>query len=291
MASALFKKVLIATNLGPVVDSFIACFTDLKSLGVEEVILAHALPPETNKVPGDPIDISSPDNRLDQQAKLLRDKGVKVQPMIVAGPAGTAILELADRHNVGLVVVGTREETEQGRSLLGCTSYSVLHETVKPTLILPATKKVNDASQTDGSCLNHILFPTDFSETSEHAFLYVESLASTFPCEVTLYHVHDKNRIDPYLRDRLPEFDKVDRGRMERMKAHLEFNKSGQCNVDLAYGIPAQKILHLARSGKYSLMIIGTQGRGYIPEIHFGSTANAVARHAPINVLFVPMPR
>jgi len=289
MAASLFERILLATDLGSVVDRFTNCFPDLKALGTKEILLVHALPHCSGQVPGECIEEKEDKEikeKLENQAKLLENTGVSVKPMVVSGPAGTAILELADKEAISLVVVGTRQDVSKGRSLLGCTSYSVLHETVKPTLIIPLDNKNEEES-----CLTHILHPTDFSETAEHAFLYVEALAAVSKCKVTLYHVHDKTRIDPYLRDRLPEFDKIDRERMERLKAHLEFNQAGTCKVELAYGIPAQKILNAAKKGDYSLIVMGTQGRGFIPEIHLGSTANAIARHAPLSVLFVPLPR
>ncbi len=287
MAASLFERILLATDLGSIVERFIGCFPDLKALGTKEVILVHALPHCSGQVPGECLEEEESKGKLDKQAKILESTGVSVKPMVVSGPAGTAILELADKESISLVVVGTRQDVRKGRSLLGCTSYSVLHETVKPTLIIPLEKRDRE----EDNCLTHILHPTDFSETAEHAFLYVEALAAVSKCKVTLYHVHDKTRIDPYLRDMLPEFDKIDRERMERLKAHLEFNQAGTCKVELAYGIPAQKILHTAKRGDYSLIVMGTQGRGFIPEIHLGSTANAIARHAPLSVLFVPLPR
>lgn len=286
MAASLFERILLATDLGSIVDRFTWCFPDLSALGTKEVILVHALPHCNGQVPGQCLDEKEYKDKLNEQAKVLESSGVSVRPSVVSGPAGTAILELADKESISLVVVGTRQEVSKGRSMLGCTSYSVLHETTKPTLIIPTEKK----KDTD-SCLTHILYPTDFSETAEHAFLYVEALAAVSKCNITLYHVHDKTRIDPYLRDRLPEFDKIDRERMERLKAHLEFNQAGNCKVELAYGVPAQKILNMAKKGDYSLIVMGTQGRGFIPEIHLGSIANAIARHAPISVLFVPLPR
>jgi len=291
MAASLFERILLATDLGSIVERFIGCFPDLKALGTKEVLLVYALPHCDGQVPGECLDEKEDKEvkkKLEDQAKVLESTGVSVKPMVVSGPAGTAILELADKEAISLVVVGTRQDVSKGRSLLGCTSYSVLHETVKPTLIIPLEKRDRE----EDNCLTHILHPTDFfSETAEHAFLYVEALAAVSKCKVTLYHVHDKTRIDPYLRDRLPEFDKIDRERMERLKAHLEFNQAGTCKVELAYGIPAQKILNAAKKGDYSLIVMGTQGRGFIPEIHLGSTANAIARHAPLSVLFVPLPR
>jgi nucleotide-binding universal stress UspA family protein len=285
----MFEKILFATDLSSTYYRLIECLPKTSGLNVKEIVLVHAIYP-CGSSDIQAASIAEAKGKLDEQAERLRATGVQVTPELTTGGAAQAILELADKHNASMIAIGSRRKGYRRGSLIGCTAYSVLHETIVPTLLIPIfTEQGGKETYTEPTeCLSHILYPTDFSETAEQAFLCVEALARMTGCAVTLYHVHDQAHIDPYLRDRLPEFDRVDRERMERMKAHLELNSSGECRVELSYGVPAQRILAMARSGDYGLIIMGTQGRGFIPEIFMGNTANALARHAPMPVLFVP---
>jgi nucleotide-binding universal stress UspA family protein len=288
----MFEKILFATDLGPTSAQLIESIPDPSRLGVKEVVLAHTIPLLTTTETEVPL-IEEARGKLEGQASHLREKGIKVTLELVVALSARTFLDLADRHDVSMIALGTRFEGGQRGSMIGCTAYSILHETIRPTLLVPLSSKKAPVEQATGPSEwpGHILYPTDFSDTGEQALLYVESIAGMTGCSVTLYHVHDEARIDPYLRDRLPEFDRVDRQRMEKLREHLEFNGAGSCQVELSYGVPAQRLLAMARSGDYGLIVMGTQGRGYIPEVYLGSTANALARHSPIPVLFVPKRR
>ncbi len=284
----MFKKILIADDLTTPPSEMIKCFPDGK-LGIEEIVLAHAV----NAPEGITMDDGlrhQIDAKLTARADQLKDMGFKCHVELVSGVPGRIVLELAEKHNVSVIMIGSHHRGGLRGSLIGSVSYSILHETVRPTFLIrfSPTTDVTQEAGIETSSIKHILYPTDFSEVAEVAFLYLERIATTTGASVTIFHVHDKARIDPYLRDKLPEFDREDRARMEHMKNHLEANGSGPCTIQMSYGVPVQRILKLAKSGEYSLMIMGTQGRGYIPEIFLGSTANAIARHAPLPVLFVP---
>ncbi|NDY43466.1 universal stress protein [Dissulfurirhabdus thermomarina] len=278
----MFKRLLIATDTDAASPRILECLPEGNPLGVEEIVLVHVAGP----------DAAGAADRIAAARRGLEARGFCVKVDLPAGVPTRAILEAADRHDASVIVVGSHHRGTLRGALVGSTSYSVLHETDRPVLLVRLWGDgACDAPAGPAQCLRHILFPTDFSETAERAFLYLEALARAAGSEVTLYHVHDRARIDPYLRDRLPEFDRVDRERLERLKAHLEANGAGPCHVEVSYGVPAQRILHLARNKDFSLVVMGTQGRGFLPEVYMGSTANAVARHGPLPVLFVPKRR
>jgi nucleotide-binding universal stress UspA family protein len=75
------------------------------------------------------------------------------------------------------------------------------------------------------------------------------------------------------------------------MRDQLLKSRCRTVNVEVVYGSPTAVILELARANRFSSIVMGTQGRGFIEEIFLGSVANNVARHAPLPVLFVPAVR
>ncbi|NPA95687.1 MAG: universal stress protein [Thermodesulfobacteria bacterium] len=286
----MFDKILLADNLRHDVTHLAKCLPG-KRLGAKEIILCHSFDPPKD-MPVDKMFYSKLEATLEERRKTLAsllDLPCKVE--LVRGEPARAILELAEEHDVSMIVMGSHHSGGLRGSLIGSVSYSLLHETIRPVFLLRMSRTGRVQGDVDNVCGRHIFFPTDFSETAEDAFLLLERIATSYNAKVTMFHVHDKARIDPYLRHMLPEFDREDKARLQRLKEHLEANGAGTSSFQVSYGVPAQRILRLANSGEFSLMVIGCQGRGFIPEIFLGSTANAVARHGEIPVIFVPRRR
>jgi nucleotide-binding universal stress UspA family protein len=63
-------------------------------------------------------------------------KDVPVTSYLVRGNAAVRILEHADKHNCGLIVMGCRGRGRAAAALLGSTSHAVLHAATVPVLIV-----------------------------------------------------------------------------------------------------------------------------------------------------------
>ena len=135
----------------------------------------------------------------------------------------------------------------------------------------------------------HILFATDFSDVAENAFDSLRHIVEATKPEVTFYHVQDKARIEPHLKDKLEEFNRVDAERLERLEKDLAGAGAGKVHKVIEYGRPAKLLVEKANSGAYSLLVMGNQGRGYLAEAFLGRVAHHVVHHADIPVLLVPM--
>ncbi len=282
----MFERLLLADDLR-FDPSFLMNYLPGKELGVREIILCHAInPPKDFTI--DKVFFSRLREELDKRAELFASLGLECKVELVRGEPAGAILRLSESHDVSMIVVGSHHSGGPRGSLIGSVSYSIMHETVRPVFLLRKYSYQGPATRGNTAWNRHILYATDFSQTAEEAFLMLERIATAYHSKVTLFHVHDKARIDPYLRHMLPEFDREDKSRLLRLKEHLEANGASECAFQVSYGVPAQRILRLANSGEFSLLVMGCQGRGFIPEVFLGSTANAVARHGQIPVLFVP---
>lgn len=151
-----------------------------------------------------------------------------------------------------------------------------------------------DRPQCEAICagmLDHVLFPTDFSDNADHAFATVTEVAAHGAKRVTLLHVQDNARIGTHLKERLAEFDEIDGGRLSRLETEL--TRRGLANVkgSIACGSPLTGILKKSTEDGVSLVVMGSQGRGYVRELFLGSVSHNVARHAQVPVLLVPLPR
>jgi nucleotide-binding universal stress UspA family protein len=137
----------------------------------------------------------------------------------------------------------------------------------------------------------HVLYCTDFSDPAEQAFPYVERLVACGTKRVTLLHVQDRTRIEKYLSDRLPEFNEIDRRRLQLLQQRLEQRGATEVRIEIPYGLPGQEIIRLAREEDYHLIVLGTRGRGFFAEAFLGSVSLQVVRSSPAPVLLVPPPK
>ena len=138
-----------------------------------------------------------------------------------------------------------------------------------------------------------ILFATDFSEVSNHAFAYAVSLADQLQTRLVVLHVvaHQTDLRDYYVPH--ISFDDLDReieaGAVQRME---EFRRQWGATVpglttDVVTGTAAEEILAKAEKEQASLIVMGTHGRKGFDHFIFGSTAEKVVKTARCPVMTV----
>ena len=288
----MFKKILIASDLSPVSDSVITCMKGFKSLGVEEVILFYALGirhiDSLKYLIKDAVEPA-----LIKQQNTIKAEGFNTTLEIAPGIPSEEIKRVANEKNVSLIIVGSHGESAASHLLfrIGKVTSEVLHSHEKPLLLIRTkVTEVNGEKCVAPSCVDFkekILYATDFSDTAQRAFDYAERIVEDGCKNVTLLHVQDKTKIDTHLKEKLEEFNRIDIERLEMLKERLV--KKGATNVEIKipYGNPTQEILNESKNG-YTLIVMGSQGRGFIKELFLGSVSHNVARSADMSVLLMP---
>ena len=143
--------------------------------------------------------------------------------------------------------------------------------------------------------IRSILFPTDFSECGNYALSYAASLARTFGASIICIHV-----IEPMvptvgysgMTEPLPIADITEQ--LED-SAERELPKIAECEecagleVEelIVHGEAASEIVRVAKDRKVDLIVVSSHGRTGLGRILFGSTAEAIVRHASCPVLVV----
>jgi nucleotide-binding universal stress UspA family protein len=289
----MLSSIVVATDGSEASDLLMDCVAGLRKVGGERATAAHVF--NIRDVGG--LSASLRDSvlpKLEKQADILRRAGFQADVQTAVGFPSAEIFKLALRRSASLVVVGSHGASMAKDSLLGSTAHGMLQNTMIPILLVRM-----EIVEEDGGLrcrlickdmFQHILFPTDFSEGADHALLYLEHIVRETKSRVTLLHVQDKAEIDEHLKHRLDEFNRIDRERLEGVKLRLEGCGASGVSIDIPYGSPTKIILDRARSNQFSLIVMGSQGRGFISELFLGSVANNVARLAPLPVLFVPRP-
>ena len=143
--------------------------------------------------------------------------------------------------------------------------------------------------------IKSILVPTDFSECGNYALSYAASLARTFGSSIVCVHV-----IEPIvptvgysgMTEPLPI---ADISEQLEDSAERELPKLAECDdcsgLDIeeviVHGEAAAEIVRVAKDRQVDLIVLSSHGRTGLGRILFGSTAEAVVRHAVCPVLVV----
>lgn len=291
----MFERVIVATDLSPASDALVGCLAGLRAFGARQALLLQCLDMQQATSVALSYSTAVLDDYLERQRQVLEQQGFEVETRIVPGFAKSEINRIAREEDYALIVVGSQGHGIIGEALLGGVASEVLHGAARPVLImrLERDQESGAVSVVPAGCdpMNHILFPTDFSENADLAFTFLERMVATGARRVTLLHVQDLARIEPHLTHRRDEFDAIDRARLAELKTRLEAQGATEVEAVLRAGSPFREIVALARESGTHLVVMGSQGRGYLAEIFLGSVSHQVARHATTPVLLIPAAR
>ena len=146
--------------------------------------------------------------------------------------------------------------------------------------------------------MTNILFPTDFSDAADNAFLYALQLTKKLDANLTLLHVYELPELGRALHQTSKEVYEL----ME-MESLENFNKcikklrelasdKGYGDVDfkhvMAEGQIISKIATIAEKEKANYIVMGTTGASGLKEVFLGSVASGVIDSAPCRVLSIP---
>ena len=143
-----------------------------------------------------------------------------------------------------------------------------------------------------------ILVPTDFSDCARHAVPVAAELARLLGARVLCLHVVELV-VQPIgwtpVAEPMPAADLGDRLEETAARDLPAFSKSEEfAGVEvedlMAHGEPAAEIVRVAEERGVGLIVISSHGRTGLGRILFGSTAEAVVRHARCPVLVVKPP-
>jgi len=286
----MFNTALMATDLSVASDAMVRCADALRPLGVKRVVLFHALGLR-HLQDAAPWLREQAEPRLAGQAAVLRGHGLEVVTEVAPGVASREIVNLARARDVPFIVMSATSDSVAREFLMGAVTNHVLHDAPCPVLVLHLKPQEEGTDRCEVVCsdlLNHVVFGTDFSDTAERAFKVLEELASLGARRVTLVHVQDRARIREDDRKRIEEFNATDRGRLNRLRDALLKRGAGEVEIEIPFGSPVRELVSMSEREDVTLVLLGTQGRGFFGERLLGGVAHQVARRASVPTLLVP---
>jgi nucleotide-binding universal stress UspA family protein len=280
----MFKRILIVTDLTGYSNAVIKCMNDFKTLEVEEVTLFYACGESENTSISDYIKYTV-EPHLKAQQKLIEIQGFKANIDIVSGSATDELALVAKRRGISLIVMGSNGVDLDKRFLykFGNIPTEILHIYEKPLLILRVDESISSESTVDCLCYHikeKVLFSTDFSNISFNAFEYVVKLVEGGCKRVTLMHVKEDVDADKPI-------DRIGHDKLEIRKQLLLGKGAEEVEIKFLHGKAANEIVKESKNG-YSLIVMGSQGKGFLHEIFVGSVSKKVAKETDVSILLIP---
>ena len=142
----------------------------------------------------------------------------------------------------------------------------------------------------------NILFCSDFSPGADYAFFTALDLAERYGSH--LYLIYVVPEVDRYAetdeaaeKSTGPSAEVLEKARLRLEDRYV--HRLGQLTnyeVRVLEGVPIVEIVRFARNEEVDLIVMGAAGSSSRNKLHFGSTAENVARRAPCTVMCIRKP-
>ena len=129
-----------------------------------------------------------------------------------------------------------------------------------------------------------ILFPTDFSETANNAFIYALNLAKAKKADIRIVTL--KTHLRAYIDMQESEFD-TQINRLKSIAKEQGF-EDVELKSSLEIGDLLITILGIVKKENISYIVMGTNGENSFGKKFFGSQTLSVIKNSPVPVLAVP---
>jgi len=191
------------------------------------------------------------------------------------------IVAHADERDVDLVVIGT---SGKAKSPFGSTAERVVTLASPPVLSVPDAEQAVDVPSL--GTVNDVVVPLDGSDTAERAAEHALELSERFGSIVHAVYVVDTTIYD--LEDAPRSIvGLLEEGGEETVKAFTQQAESVQVSSTwrVERGKPADEILARIDAVEADLVVMGTRGRGGLPERLLGSTTRRILLDSTCPVL------
>ena len=193
-------------------------------------------------------------------------KGIKIVPIIKHYKVFQEVNEIAQKHDVDLIVMGSHGTDGLKEIFIGSNTERVVRSSDIPVLVVKGEVKKFE--------LNVFVFACDFKEENVPAFKKAKALADLFEAELQLVYINTPG--DEYLSTE---------DAYNRISKFLNLVKEG-IQVEIYNDYSVEKgILNFSETVGADLIGIPTHGRRGLTHFFMGSIGEDVANHSTIPVI------
>lgn len=272
-----FTHAMLALDLSLSSNDLVQGMIDLKEIGIRKVTLFTVV---TKEYPNgqEKFDRSLYEKMLSEYAAQLQDNGLEAGWKLkeeMGAYVPKEILAGMDKLNADLLVIGNKGHNLLADMLLGSVASEVIHRADVPLLLLRISDKPGKGEVS--ICKNvrrNILLPIDFSEAGDRAMKAFEQ-EELRDSSVTVLNVQTMPKEGE--KDKLQE--RVDYLKRIGVKVVQSETKHGNIWIE---------ITEYADKKDMSMILMGSQGKGYAEDVFIGSISLRVARHTSKPLMLIP---
>jgi nucleotide-binding universal stress UspA family protein len=139
--------------------------------------------------------------------------------------------------------------------------------------------------------MNRILLPTDFSDVADNAIKYAAEIAKITGASITLFHVYHVPVITTDVPIVMPTMDDLEKDSveaLENLRNNLSVRYPGvsiDCHCEC--GLVVDELEEYLKENIVDLIVMGTQGAGYLSEKLLGSVTTSLMQKIKVPVLVI----
>jgi nucleotide-binding universal stress UspA family protein len=288
----MFRKILFPTRFEEFSLQVLQSIVCLKAAGLEEVVLLHVINTEAlyqEAEHGIPINQdwlrTIATKRFAPFSEYLKSAGIRASTEITLGPVVAKIISTAIEKAVSLIVAGRQKRNVAGDLYTGPVTNGVIRKANVPVLVTKhqtmqeMNGQVGDRSNTQ--LFKKILYPTDWSTYSKRAKEFLPDLHKLGASEVVIVHV-----MEDFREAAEKEVESRARENIENLARELQ-SCGFSVKSHIVQGKSYCEIMRIASEENASLIVIGSQGKGFVKGILWGSVSQRVVEYSEKPVLVV----
>ncbi len=283
----MYEKILVPLDGSEIAEQILPYVEELaRKLNSEVILITVYLPGTCPELPFEAY--------IEKKAEELRASGIRASSQVIHGEPAAEILNFADKHDAGLIIISTHGRSGVSHWPLGSIATKVVQRSHMPVLLVRSSAQKQSADKE----IRKILATLDGSHFSEAIIPYVESLAKSMDSEVILARVIEPVRLpqlaayrerEKYEQEYTAKLEKEAKRYMTRKKNSLRSKGIKVVSV-LLKGKPAETIIQYAEDKAVSLIALTTHGYSGITRWAYGSVTSRVIEGCLKPVLLVRPP-
>ncbi|WP_094226604.1 universal stress protein [Methanolobus psychrotolerans] len=281
----MIKTILVPTDFTIESEELLSCVSELKSVGLEKVILLHVV--DIFQAQGlAPMFEENAKKRIEDYRQLMDEMGVDASTLVVEGDVKKTISRIADEENVDCIVMGATTSGLIKSRRTGRTTEYISRRSGKIILI----EKYNIITENEekisrkacSARFSKVMLPVDFSENSKIILDEIQDFKDIIG-EIVFVHVIEGAKNEKELENK----------ENESMRLLSEMGKELEDQIKINYvvseGEASESIDRLAEEMDITLIVITTHGMGSFKDILLGSTADNLLRRTKKPLLLIPV--
>ncbi len=226
---------------------------------------------------------------LEVQYQESTSRAIDVSSVVATGQAWFEILKVAGTDRNNMIVCGTRNKGTVTRLLFGSTGRKLLRNAACPVWLLKP--RIDDDANLD------VLAATDLSEVGEDVLRAGVALGQSLPVRLNVLHVVDDDLDRHMARTGVSEEELEEYRRKSKEDAETTLHEqlsvtdyrtvAKGVQTHIAEGAADGCILSAIKELDIDLLIMATSGRGGIPGMLFGNTAERLLPELQCSILAI----